>query len=88
MAKATKKSTKKSIAAKKSASGSAPRHAVRVSGKEYGSTFQAFKSLGLPVGRHTRFRKLLKEAGSKVFEFGKRKLTFTIVKPKATKAAA
>ncbi len=65
---------------KKSSGKTITRHAVKVGGKEYGSTFQAFKSLRLPIGRHVRFRKLLKAAGKATFEAGKRTFQFQIVK--------
>lgn len=58
----------------------ATRHKVRVNGKEYPSSFKAFKALRLPVGRHNRFRLALKAAGKAVFEAGKRSFTFHIVK--------
>ena len=37
------------------------RHTVRCNGKHYGSVLEAFNVLGLNVGKHIKFRMLLKQ---------------------------
>ncbi len=75
----TKQNTK--TAAARIAKARATRHAVRVKGKgEFPSSFKAFKALRLPVGRHNRFRLVLKREGKAVIEAGKRSFEFSIVK--------
>ncbi len=67
-------------AAARIAKARATRHGVRVKGKgEFPSSFKAFKALRLPVGRHNRFRLVLKAKGKAVFEAGKRSFEFSLV---------
>lgn len=53
----------KSVAASRSA-----RHKVKVGGEEYRSVMAAFKALELPLAKHQKFRKELKEKGQMKFE--------------------
>lgn len=79
--------TKKNVTTKRSASivakARATHHGVRVAGKEYGSVFQAFEALKLPIWKHKKFRKELKAKKTLPFVDGKKKLTFSIVEKKA-----
>lgn len=51
---------------------------VIAGGKPFNSVREAFEKLKLPLGRHQRFRKSLRAAGTAVFEEGRRKVTFKI----------
>ena len=53
----------KSVAASRSA-----RHKVKVGGEEYRSVMAAFKAIELPLAKHQKFRKELKEKGQMKFE--------------------
>lgn len=58
----------------------ATRNEVTAGGKRYPSVRKAFGALRLPIGRHARFRKLLKAAGKLTFDAGSRKVLFSVVK--------
>lgn len=47
-------------------------------GTEYRSTLAAFQDLGLPYGKHIRFRMALKSEGKKDFEHGKKLYHFAL----------
>lgn len=57
----------------------AARHKVAVNGVSYDSTPAAFRALRLPMGKMTKFRGALREAGTLDFVLGSEKYTFVIV---------
>lgn len=58
----------------------ARRDNVKVSGAGvFRSVLEAFKSLNLPQSKHIKFRMMLKQVGSGVFEYGGKTYEFTIV---------
>lgn len=69
----------------------ATHHHVKASGTTYRSVKHAFETLGLPLGRHIPFRRLVKVNGEAVFKFkdgdNERAITFRLV-PREDKPAA
>lgn len=53
---------------------------VTVNGNPYRSVFVAFEMLGLPIGKHIKFRGKLKASADEVFEHDGKKYHFKIVK--------
>lgn len=77
--KTAKKVSKKTSVPTAVAKARATHHAVRASGKEFGSVRKAFEALKLPMGAHARFRKVLKREKKATFETDTgRKVPFAI----------
>lgn len=57
----------------------AERTNISVAGTFYRSVKEAFEKLGLPLGKHIKFRMELKAAGTKTFEYDGKKYNFKVV---------
>lgn len=57
----------------------AERTNISVAGTFYRSVKEAFEKLGLPLGKHIKFRMELKAAGTKTFEHEGKKYNFKVV---------